>query len=210
MQAEFWYERWASNDIGFHQPEPNHFLTKYMAQLELPAGGRVFLPLCGKSLDIHWLLAQGYAVVGAELSEMAVQQLFEELGLEAVVKREGALKCYSASQIDIWVGDIFELDKQALGPVDAVYDRAALVALPLPTRHRYTRHLMAISGRARQLLICFEYDQRLMEGPPFSITATEVESHYGSDYQISLLESVPVAGGLRTLEVADEKVLLLI
>ncbi|BFM15621.1 thiopurine S-methyltransferase [Maricurvus nonylphenolicus] len=210
MQAEFWYERWASNDIGFHQPEANHFLTKYMSQLELPVGGRVFLPLCGKSLDIHWLLAQGYAVAGAELSEMAVQQLFEELGLEAAVRHEGTLKCYSAPQIDIWVGDIFELDKQALGPVGAVYDRAALVALPLPTRHRYTQHLMAITGRVRQLLICFEYDQSLMEGPPFSITDTEVESHYGSDYQISLLEAVPVVGGFRTLEQADEKAVLLI
>lgn len=210
MQAEFWYERWATNDIGFHEAEPNSFLTKYIAQLGLPSGGRVFLPLCGKSLDIHWLLTQGYAVAGAELSEMAVQQLFEELGVEPDVRHEGVLKRYSSERIDIWVGDIFELDQQTLGPVDAIYDRAALVALPLPTRERYTQDLMLITGCARQLLICFEYDQALMEEPPFSISTTEIEAHYGSSYKIRLLESLPVQGGLRTLQEADEKAILLL
>jgi hypothetical protein len=42
----------------------------------------VFLPLCGKTLDIQWLLSRGYGVAGSELSKIAVEQLFSELGVE--------------------------------------------------------------------------------------------------------------------------------
>jgi thiopurine S-methyltransferase len=41
----------------------------------------VFLPLCGKTLDIHWLLSNGYPVAGSELGEVAVKQLFSELAI---------------------------------------------------------------------------------------------------------------------------------
>ena len=38
----------------------------------------VFVPLCGKSLDMVWLLEQGFSVTGCEISELAVQQFFTE------------------------------------------------------------------------------------------------------------------------------------
>ncbi len=209
MRAEFWHERWATNDIGFHEAEPNPLLKKYITRLKLQAGSRVFLPLCGKTLDIHWLLSEGYSIAGAELNEQAVQQLFAELGLQAVVSIEGPLIHYRAANIDIWVGDIFDLNQKALGPVDAIYDRAALVALPDEVRKRYTQHLMDITGQARQLLIVFDYDQSKMDGPPFSIPATEITEHYGEVYRGQLLESVAVKGGLKGQCTAQEKIWLL-
>jgi thiopurine S-methyltransferase len=90
------------------------------------------------------------------------------------------------------VGDIFDLTQEELGPVNAVYDRAALVALPEETRKKYTRHLTAITNKAPQLLLCFEYDQSRMAGPPFSITQKEVEAHYGAVYETILLERAPL------------------
>ena len=206
MEASFWHERWESNQIGFHRPTENPLLVKYFQNLSLAKGSRVFLPLCGKTRDIAWLLSQGIAVIGAELSEIAIVQLFEELQLTPQVTGLDSLKHYQAENIDIFVGDTFHISAEQLGAVDAVYDRAALVALPEPMRKRYTQHLQEITRQAQQLLICFEYDQSQMDGPPFSISDSEVERHYGENYRLSLLRTGKVSGGLRGKYPAKEKV----
>lgn len=209
MEHSFWYQRWESNDIPFHRSEPNALLTKYFGELSLAKGSRVFVPLCGKTLDIPWLLSNGYRVAGSELSEMAIKELFAGLEIEPQVLKVGGLKHYSADNIDIFVGDIFDLTGEMLGTVDAVYDRAALVALPEGMRKRYTSHLMNITDKAPQLLICYVYDQELMEGPPFSVSDAEVNQHYADSYDLTLVASVDVSGGLKGLITAKENVLLL-
>ena len=153
--------------------------------------------MCGKTRDAAWLLACGYRVAGAELSELAINQLFEELGLEPEISKAGQWVRYRAEDIDILAGDIFAVSAEYLGPIDAIYDRAALVALPTCVRKHYTTHLMNITGTAPQLLITYEYDQLLMEGPPFSVSKCEVEQHYGASYQLKSVGSKDVAGGLR-------------
>jgi len=209
MEAEFWLRKWEENDIFFHGHAANPLLVEYFKRLALPKGSRVFLPLCGKTLDIHWLLANGYRVAGAELSTIAIEQLFTELGVEPAIAEIGDLDRYSAEGIDIFVGDIFDLSRDVLGPVDAIYDRAALVALPDTMRGRYAAHVTDITGNAPQLLICFDYDQTAQPGPPFSIDAAEVEGHYGAAYGLTQLARVEVAGGLKGKSPADEIVWLL-
>lgn len=209
MDTEYWHRKWQADDIGFHQADGNPLLHAYFKDLSLPAGSRVFVPLCGKTRDIAWLLSQGYRVAGAELSELAVQQLFAELGLNPAVVTKHAMKHYSAPDLDIFVGDIFELTDKMLGPVDAVFDRAALVALPEDMRVRYTAHICKATCQAWQLLVTFEYDQSQMAGPPFSISDEEIRRHYGARYRISALASVDVAGKLKGKCVANENVWLL-
>lgn len=209
MDENFWHRRWEQNEIGFHKSEPNPLLVKYFKELSLVKGSRVFLPLCGKSLDISWLLSNGYRVAGAELSKIAIGQLFQQLGLEPNISKAGEIYDYSANNIDIFVGDIFSLSGSVLGPVDAVYDRAALVALPEELRKQYTSHLTEITRNAPQLLICYEYDQSHMEGPPFSVSNDEVIKHYGNSYDITLLSSADVPGGLKGICAAKENVWLL-
>ena len=209
MEANFWHERWANNEIGWHERDFHPFLTAHFRQLALPSHARVFVPLCGKTRDIAWLLQQGCKVVGSELSEMAVQQLFAELGVQPAVATLPAGKRYSAPELDVFVGDIFALTPLQLGQVDAVYDRAALVALPPAMRRRYASHLLALTGTAPQLLVCFEYDQNRMPGPPHAVPAAEVWAHYGRDFTVELAESRPVAGGLKGATPADELVWLL-
>ncbi len=187
METSFWLERWEKNQIGFHGRVPNPLLVRFFDALALPPGSRVFVPLCGKSLDIHWLLAQGQRVVGAELSEKAIVQLFEELGVAPTIEPLGELLHYHAEDIDIFVGDMFAISAEMLGDVDAIYDRAALVALPPEMRKRYTARLMQITQHAPQLLLTFEYDQSQRAGPPFSVRAEEVASHYAEAYDVELL-----------------------
>lgn len=209
MDTSFWHQRWEKNDIAFHESVANPLLVKYFKDLSLVRGGRVFLPLCGKTLDIGWLLSSGYCVAGAELSETAVKQLFIELGVEPEISEVDTVQHYSAKNIDIFAGDIFHLSSDRLGSVDAIYDRAALVALPEGMRNRYAAHLKEITDKASQLLICYEYDQALMEGPPFSISNEEVNRLYRGSYELTLLESADVSGGLKGKCAAKENVWLL-
>lgn len=197
MDASFWHNRWQTNQTGWHERAVNPLLTTHVLSLNVPPGGRVFVPLCGKSLDLGWLLSRGYAVAGAELSELAVTQLFAELGLEPAISEVGTLRRFRGEKIDIFVGDIFDLTREILGPVDAVYDRAALVALPETIRPRYTAHLKAITGTAPQLVIGYQYDQSVVDGPPFSVTPEELRRHYGKDYTLTPLARVDVPGGLK-------------
>lgn len=197
MEASFWHNKWESNQIGFHENSTNPGLLRHFDKLELPPGSRIFVPLCGKTLDIHWLLAQGFKVVGAELSEIAIKQLFEELNILPMVEDTEDGKVYTAQGIQVFVGDIFTLDSTRVGRIDGIYDRAALVALPEAVRAKYTAHLRDLSNNAPQLLITFDYDPATMDGPPFSVTKPEVESHYAQYYTLNRVQDSELEGGLK-------------
>lgn len=209
METSFWHQKWESNQIGFHENKANSLLVKYIEELKLSEGSRIFVPLCGKTCDIPWLLSNGYKVVGAELSRLAVEQLFQENHIEPTISKLGKLVLYSAKDIDIFVGDIFNLSSEMLGPVDAIYDRAALVALPKTMRQEYAKHLIKITANKPQFLISFEYDQNKMPGPPFSINKDELNTHYRDTYSLSLLESTDLKGGLKGWCPATENAWLL-
>ncbi len=189
MEAQYWHDKWAAQDIGWHQKKPNHHLQHHLSVLQLKTNDHVFVPLCGKTHDVGWLLNQGYRVTGIELNESAVQALFESLSLTPNVSETPSLKQYQAGPLTVWVGDVFLLTAEQLGSVQASYDRAALVALPPDMRKSYTQHLQLITGGAQQLLITFDYDQNAMAGPPHSVPAEEVNKHYANSYQLNLLIS---------------------
>ena len=206
MEPRFWHQRWEKNEIAFHESKANPQLVKHFTELSLAKGSRVFVPLCGKTLDISWLLSNGYRVAGAELSQIAIEQLFMELGLQPEISTVGEVEQWSANNLDLFVGDIFALSRKLLGPVDAIYDRAALVAFPEDLRNRYTAHLTGITHKAPQLLVCYDYDQSVMQGPPFSIRNEEVHRHYADHYEVTLMASTEVPGGLKGKCAAKENV----
>jgi thiopurine S-methyltransferase len=190
MQHDFWHDKWQTNNIGFHQDQPHPLLTQHLQSLSLSSNARIFVPLCGKSLDLAWLIKQGYHVVGIDLSPIAIQALIIDLGLSFKEMQSGELTHYQHPQIELFVGDFFQLTAQQLGDIDAVYDRAALIALPPQMRSQYTQHLLDITKQAPQLLISLEYDQNLLQGPPFSVPEHELTEHYATHYQIKLLETM--------------------
>ncbi len=209
METSFWHQKWERGDIGFHESEINPLLIEHFEKLNLAKGSRVFLPLCGKTRDLAWLFACGYRVVGAELSELAINELFKELGLTPEISKVGVLARYRAKDIDIFMGDIFAVSAEYLGSINAIYDRAALVALPAGIRKQYTLHLMNITDVAPQLLVTYEYDQLLMDGPPFSVKEDEVKQLYAATYQLKSVESKNVADGLKGKVAATETAWLL-
>ncbi len=178
MEADFWHQRWENEQIGFHLSQVNPYLVECWPKLKLHAGSRVFVPLCGKSLDMLWLAEQGHEVVGVEISPIAVRAFFEENDLSPTVEQQGAFEIWRMDQITLLCGDFFELQPPQLGEVSAVYDRASLIALPEDMRPDYVEHLNHLAPDVPRLLITLEYDQSKMAGPPFSVSDDEVRSLY--------------------------------
>lgn len=187
MEPDFWLERWSQRQIGFHLGVVHPLLRHYLPHLDPPSDAPLFLPLCGKTVDIHYLLSLKHPVIGVELSEKAVGELFDELGVQPAIDDWQGGRRWRSGSLTVFQGDFFELGRADVGPVGAVYDRAALVALPPAMRESYARHLTRITDKAPQLLITFEYDQTRMEGPPFSVEASEIQHLYGDDYGIETL-----------------------
>lgn len=188
MDPDFWHERWKANEIGFHQDSINQYLERYWPTLGLPPGSRVLAPLCGKSLDLLWLREQGHTVVGIELSDVAVKAFFDEYGVSPEVRQDAHCARWSCEGIELLCGDIFNLEPADLGRVDALYDRAALIALTREQRPRYARQLARLlEPGTRGLLVTLDYDQASMDGPPFSVTGEEVQLLYGPGFHIQHL-----------------------
>lgn len=193
MKQQFWHDKWQNNEIGFDQAAVNPHLLRYWGALDAPAGAEVFVPMCGKSIDMLWLREQGFTVVGVELSELAVKAFFAENNLPVTVSQAG---CYRSTGITIYCGDFFKLTAEHLHNTRAVYDRASLVALPPEMRRTYVRHMLeCVPAGASMLQITMEYDQREMAGPPFSVTEAEVHEHYGENFSIRRLYAEDILDG---------------
>ncbi len=174
----------------FHEGVPNQMLSRWFDGLQLQAGAQIFVPLCGKAFDMHWLMERQCRVLGVEISEIAAGDFFTEQGL-AVTRSQGErFDIFQSPNIRILCGDVFDLQTPDLATVNAVYDRASLVALPGEIRKRYAGHLLShLPVGVSMLLVSFEYDSTHMNGPPFSVSEAEVQALYGSDYNIRLVES---------------------
>ncbi|NVB84413.1 MAG: thiopurine S-methyltransferase [Kofleriaceae bacterium] len=193
MDPAFWNARWQEGRIGFHEGVPNVFLAKYGDRLADKR--RILVPLCGKTEDLAYLASRGHEVVGIELVEDAVRQFFAEHQTTPAIEKRGPFTAYTSGPITIFAGDFFASTRETVGEIDAIYDRAALIALPPPLRDRYVPHLRQIAATARrELLVVVEYPDGSFEGPPFSVDDAEVRRRF-ADASIEELETAPEPRG---------------
>jgi thiopurine S-methyltransferase len=188
LQPDFWHRRWQIGQIGFHQSAVDRHLERYWPDLRLAGGSRVFVPLCGKSLDLLWLQERHESVTGVELSSVALESFCVEHGVPARRRVLDHFDVYEASNLRLYRGDFFALTPELLGPVSAVYDRAALISWVPEARAAYVEHLATLTGPGTQtLLVTMEYAQSQMAGPPFSVSADEVDRLYAGSHAIQRL-----------------------
>ena len=184
MRPEYWHERWQDGRIDFHRGEANPLLIEHRAMFNDCT--RVLVPLCGKSADLEWLVVHGLHVVGVELSELAAQAFFAERGLAPTRRTQASFVVYELGNLAIWVGDFFATNSADLGLFDAVYDDAALIALPPEARRSYALQLQKlILPQAKLLLITLQFDAS--GGPPFSVSAEEVSELYAAANEVRRL-----------------------
>ena len=196
MDPDFWHERWRTRRIGFHRDAPLPLLTRHWPGLGLDHGSRVFVPLCGKSLDMVWLAEQGHRVLGIELSELAIAEFFDERGLAPTTRTSPAGVHHAAGPWELIAGDAFAIPEALLADCAAVYDRAAMIALPpdLRTRYAHTTWRRLPAG-CRGLLVTLEYPQTEKAGPPFAVEEAEVHALLDADWTVSLLERRDILEG---------------
>ncbi len=191
MKYSFWLQKWEKNEIGFHQADVHELLRHYWPsekiQRRLPEKLCVFVPLCGKSLDMLWLWQQGCHVYGNELSEIAVQAFFNENELSFTVQAESSGKIYKHHKLQIYQRDFWSLHTKNLQDINIIYDRAALIALPDTMRQHYVQHLQYLVPQAAIFLISIEYEVGLFTGPPFCVSETEIRNLYANHYTITKL-----------------------
>ncbi|MDO6679524.1 thiopurine S-methyltransferase [Shewanella sp. 4_MG-2023] len=193
MEASFWHEKWQLQQIGFHQPQVNPFLVKYWSTLAVDNSAEVFVPLCGKSLDMCYLAEQGHDVVGCELSQTAVEDFFRDNNLPVSMTSQAEHQFFCADQVTLIQGDIFTLPLTATKSIQAFYDRAALIAWPEQMRQQYAQQLAKlIPAKVKGLLITLDYPQAELNGPPFAVSPQWIEQYLAPYFEIELLECADV------------------
>lgn len=203
MHHSYWHQRWQERQIGFHLDEINSYLSKYWPHLELPEQSRVFVPFCGKTHDLRYFHEQGYRVIGNELSTLAVQDFYTEQQLNAsktIIStknndpQQTEMTLWQSPEVDIICGDFFALTKDQVTDIEAVYDRAALVALPPEMREKYVQKMLSLlPDKVSMLLLTLDYDESEKQGPPFSVTEEEVQRLYQDHFDIQCLEVADIS-----------------
>ncbi len=217
MEHTFWHDRWAAGKLGFHQQKVNSRLKKFCDEIAPAKGAKVFVPLCGKSLDMLWLAEGGYEVLGIDLSDIACRDFYVENKLRYARENNAApfvrfVGEHVGEHIEIWCGDFFDLKPHHLDNIQVVYDRAALIALPEAMRARYASHLATLLPPASRIfLISMDYDEKKMNGPPFSVPEDAVRELFKNDFSVEIIaqSSGPdIVGHLadRGLDTLNEKV----
>ena len=196
MHPDFWLDRWRANRIGVQRDTPLPLLVRHWPGLGLPAGSRVCVPLCGKSLDMVWLAEQGHRVLGIELATLAIEQFFDERGLSPHVRPGPGGIHYRAGPWELVAGDAFAIPADLLADCAGVYDRGALIALPSDMRATYARTTWRrLPAGCRGLLVTLEYPPHEKQGPPFPVDEDEVRVRFGSEWEVALLERRDILAG---------------
>lgn len=187
----FWNERWLTNQIGFHLNAPHPSLVEFIEVFS--EHKKVFVPLCGKSSDMIFLRKNGLEVLGVEFSEIAIIDFIKENNLNMKKGEQGELSFYHGDGFKIYHGDLFKLAISDLEGVTCCYDRASMVAFAYKERVAYSHFLKNI-GRDLKIILAplLDYGEIPDSGPPFSVTATELNLLYGMDFELNILKIVEV------------------
>lgn len=189
-QSVDWHSYWERETPGFHEGRVNTYLQQYLPLYELSPPDSIFMPLCGKAVDMLWLSQQGFNVIGVELSAVAIESFFRESGLDYEKTPSDHFVIYKSPNITLYQGDLMDLKPPHLNACKLIYDRASIVAIEAFNRQSYRDHLLSICpARIPMLLVTLSYDQAIMQGPPFSVPEQEIRALYQSCYEVELLQA---------------------
>lgn len=189
MDPSFWLENWERGQTGFHLPGVNPVLLRHWEDLGLKSAKSVLVPLCGKSVDLSYLRTLGHQVMGLELSPIAVKEFWTAMAVTPKRHKERGLVFWESDGIEIIEGDFFEIRPEDVESPSVVYDRAALIAMPVELQFRYADHLMHLAQGAPIFLVTFDYKPSEMAGPPFPVSRIRLGELFDDHYEIALIES---------------------
>ena len=189
MELSYWLSRWKKGHTGFHMEMGYPGLSAHWPILPIPQNPVVFIPLAGKSVDIHWIAEQAQKVVCCEISPIAIEQFFHQFEMDFSISHFASFDIYHSQNIEFWCGDFMKLPDDKIGELDLIYDKASLVALPQKMRVPYSNKLASfMSDKTKILMHLLSYNQSDMTGPPFSVPPEEVKRLFPDNFELILLE----------------------
>jgi thiopurine S-methyltransferase len=195
MKHEFWTDKWSEGTLGFHEAEVHANLLAHAERFLGDGSRRVLVPLCGKSVDMPWLEAQGHSVVGIEFVEKAVKSFFAEQERDYRVEDRDGAPAFVDGKLTVLQSDFFSVRSTQTGAIDRVWDRAAIVAIEPNRRGEYVSKLRELAPGATLLLNCLSYDPAVMDGPPWTISEGDVRKLFGSEVELvderDVIDKVP-------------------
>ncbi|MBC7539902.1 MAG: hypothetical protein H7281_13855 [Bacteriovorax sp.] len=203
---QFWSERWLNNQIGFHMNGPHKSLIEFIDLFKVHK--KIFVPLCGKSPDMIFLRQYGLEVIGVEFSEIAILDFIKENNLKMIKHEVRDLIFYEGDGFKIYQGNLFKLFEIDLAGVTCCYDRASMVAFNQQERVNYSQFLKDIVKDLTLILApLLDYGEVLDAGPPFSVTARELNLLYGKNFELEVLRSdeTPLRDNLKSKGAIYEK-----
>ena len=184
-QKTNWNKNWKNEKIGFHQAQTSPSLLQYAHILDEER--TILVPLCGKTLDMHFLHQRNHCVIGVELIPKAIDDFFQEWGVVPTKKKDR----FWYEQITIINQNIFAIQPPTIPTIDGIFDRAALVALPTHIRAQYARHLLTLlKDEGTLLLITYDLPRSQEKGPPFAVRQNDVPKLFARASSVELLKEI--------------------
>ena len=197
-----WNTAWKEGPFPWHEEQVNNMLQKHIHDLtEGKPDLCIFVPLCGKTVDLLWLANKGYSVVGAECSRDAIVSFFQESGLEFttdainIAPNGGYVHRAKEKDITIFECDIFYLTSDVVGrKVDGVWGRATISALEgEPLRRKYVNVISSLlAPNGRWMVDTFDFDPNdNPNGPgkgPHSFSLEEAKKIFCQKFALQVLD----------------------
>ena len=202
ITADDWNNRWSTTHAGRWQLAGVHpFLLRYAHLLrdwDNRANKTVLVPLCGKSDDLFWLAQTAglKKVIGIESSSVAITSLLKDYECTRITEN---IECYStlAGKITIYCGDLFDENMNSTlfgGPVDYIWDRAAIVALHWKDHDRYVKKLLSFQGtpvgKGKYDWLVGAYWHTQHRGPPFDVDLAHLRHIFGQKVNVEQLDEI--------------------
>ena len=180
MELDFWNQVWKEERLGFDQVEMNHYLKKSLSTWLLETSETIFVPLCGRSIDMWELHCLGHQIVGVEYVRDALEDFDKKFSLN--MRKHfirDSVECFETEDFKLYCADFFDLISADIPNGEKplkIWDRASLVALPNDLRREYYRQIEKLSGgNLDWLCLLFTFPAAANFGPPFSVSLTEVQ-----------------------------------
>lgn len=141
FSAQFWNERYQSQQTGWDLKSPSTPLKEYIDQLS-DLSLRILIPGCGNAYEAEYLLEKGFShITLIDISEVLVQTLQE--------------KFKNYPQIQVILGDFFDLQ----GSYDLILEQTFFCALHPDLRSAYANQMKNLLSKNGKLVgVMFQRD----------------------------------------------------
>ncbi|OWF41046.1 hypothetical protein KP79_PYT17098 [Mizuhopecten yessoensis] len=202
-----WMGCWEKNTVPWHRSDVHEALEKYLEILTSSptAKNKIFVPLCGKTVDIKWLADRGNEVVGLEASEIAVKEFFSEQNIDYITEDVPALKgkLYRShdNKIKLYCCDLFLFSTEVESGFSGIWDRGSLEAMTPADQKRYIELMKTLIHPGIGYLLETP-DRDPNKGPPFNVSIEDLEEGFGqgcSAAKLSAVEKISSGADLQSM-----------